>query len=153
MITTGLPALVVCLRPFVNSAASTASTILLATPGGMFALAAAISAHPHWLAMAMAGLGFLRCLWRAWRWWHDRRQARSAVRFAQVDAAARWAISELRAHALRWKSASGLAQPLAPSELRDRLPHSVRPPASARPLHAQVSRRNMTVSPLRCFER
>jgi len=81
--------------------------------------------RPELLGAAIAMLGSLSCFHRAYLWHRRWREARRAQRAAQVDAAARWVIGELKAHSERWTPISGGCTPIAPSDLRARVPHAV----------------------------
>jgi hypothetical protein len=81
--------------------------------------------RPEKIGALVTGLGALHFFRRAMLWHRRWREARRATKIAQVDAAARWVVGELRDHAARWTSISGIAQPMAVSELRSRVPHSV----------------------------
>jgi hypothetical protein len=81
--------------------------------------------RPREVTVAFAVLGLLSLVRRGAGWLQRRAEAREARRAAQVDAAARWALSELRAHRDRWSSVSGTAPPLRPAELRARVPRAV----------------------------
>ena len=54
-----------------------------------------------------------------------RREARAASVAAEIDAAARWVLVELRDHEVRWSSVHGSALPVPMSELRARVPHAI----------------------------
>ena len=96
-----------------------------AAPVATRALVALVIARPEIGAAALFGVGALHFFARACFWYARHRDARRAGRAAQVDAAARWVLAELASHETRWRSVSGNAQPLPPSELRARVPHSV----------------------------
>lgn len=81
--------------------------------------------RPELVAVGFAVLGVLRFVWHCLMWLRRRREAAAAGAAAEVDAAARWALAELREHAQRWHSVSGSAHPLPPSELRARVPHTI----------------------------
>ena len=81
--------------------------------------------RPELLGAAIAMLGSLSCFHRAYLWHRRWREARKAQRAAQVDAAARWVIGELKAHSERWTPISGGCTPIAPSDLHARVPHAV----------------------------
>ena len=115
------------LRCSLSLAADTAPKVLQAAPVYAKALLAIAIARPDLTGAAIGALGLLHYAWRALLWWRRRREARRASLAAEVDAAARWVLVELREHAQRWQSVSGSmsAPPLPPSELRARVPHAI----------------------------
>ena len=100
--------------------------------------------RPELVAVGFAVLGVLRFVWHCLMWLRRRREAAAAGAAAEVDAAARWALAELREHAQRWHSVSGSAHPLPPSELRARVPHTILSDRSMWPRVRVVSRRTRT---------
>ena len=81
--------------------------------------------RPELPGAAIAMLGSLSCFHRAYLWHRRWREARRAQRAAQVDAAARWVVGELKVHSERWTPISGGCTPIAPSDLRARVPSAV----------------------------
>ena len=115
------------LRCSLSLAADTAPKVLQAAPVYAKALLAIPIGRPDLTGAAIGALGLLHYAWRALLWWRRRREARRASLAAEVDAAARWVLVELREHAQRWQSVSGSmsAPPLPPSGLRARVPHAI----------------------------
>jgi len=81
--------------------------------------------RPQLAAACLAAIGAVHCFGRAGFWYGRWRDGRHAGRAAQVDAAARWVMCELREHAQRWESVSGHAMPIPPDDLRSRVPHTI----------------------------
>jgi hypothetical protein len=102
--------------------------------------------RPELLAAAISAGAALYVLVCVRRWMGRLRDERSARSAAQVDAAARWVLAELHAHQHRWRSVSGSALPLPPTELRTRVPHSVLADRSLWPRVAHRVRADENVS-------
>lgn len=100
-----------------------------AAPAAARAVVQSCIAHPQLVAASVAALGAVHlvlrsCVWVS-RWRGGRRDGKRAGDAAQVDATARWVLGELRVHAQRWRSVGGPAVPLAPADLRGRVPHTI----------------------------
>ena len=94
-------------------------------PGVARHLLTLVLMRPELVGAAVTAVGSLHCFRKAYFWHWRWREAQRAQRAAQIDAAARWVVGELRAHSARWTPISGGCPPIAPSELRARVPHAV----------------------------
>ena len=94
-------------------------------PGACTSFLSLCIERPEFVGATMAVIGGLHLIGRITFYCGRWREEKRAGRAAQIDAAARWVLCELRAHDQRWTSVSGTAQPVPPSELRPRVPHAI----------------------------
>ena len=94
-------------------------------PGACTSFVSLCIERPEFVGATMAVIGGLHLIGRITFYCGRWREEKRAGRAAQIDAAARWVLCELRAHDQRWTSVSGTAQPVPPSELRPRVPHAI----------------------------